>query len=334
MPTDRRRWRTAMVAGVILGSLGTLPSAAEDFIRLLSPETFVVTEADPALQGMVDLPGLRKIEVIVEPFLPAPGETPRRYQWDVLSGSFQGRIRLFPGLNLVRLRSPGKQVMTVAGFYHPSADVSQKPWGTSTPVVLAEPRELRVTHPQVPVDGFLTTPGVTAVDVLALSSEHILLMRGGDGTGTRLTLRQAAVKDLRFQTTADLSVGDNILLIRPGAVPAAEVAVRSVFFEPENPRLSLDTPQTKEGRILVRGRAKKSGSRVRVKASGLVGGPRGTLTRRFFYDQEIISDTTGRFETQVSLGNLAEIKNFPLVEVWVGKDYAAKVLLDIGSTQR
>ena len=45
--------------------------------------------------------------------------------------------RLFPGLNLVSMGSPGNPVMTQVGFYHPNADVSQNSWGTATPVVLA-----------------------------------------------------------------------------------------------------------------------------------------------------------------------------------------------------
>lgn len=186
--------------------------------------------------------------------------------------------------------------MTQVGFYHPNADVSQNSWGTATPVVLAEPRDLRVVRSQVPVDGFLTTPGLASVDVLALSSEHILLIRGGVGSGIRLAPRRVIVKDGRFQTMVDLAVGDNILLIRPGPSPAAEVAVRSVFYEPENPRLSLDPLQAVAGRILVRGQAKKSQTRVRVKASGLVGGADGKLARRIFSDQEILSGYSGQFE--------------------------------------
>jgi hypothetical protein len=150
----------------------------------------------------------------------------------------------------------------------------------------------------------LNVPTVRTVDVVVLGVEELEAMNDDASPGegpARVPFFHTEAQGGRFDVTAELRLGHNVLLARPGPLPASrsDVAIRTVFHEPSSPRLSLDPPRVSDRQLTIRGRSEGRG--VRLLVSALVGPAQGSggLRREVFVDQVVDPSAEGTFELSI-----------------------------------
>lgn len=325
--------RSAILLGAVLT---TAPLSAAGILRLVQPERYVVNAASQTLRGFVDAPGVSRVEVDIAPFFAGSPGPPRRTAWDVTLGAFQGPIELFPGLNLVTLRNSGRSLAVHYAFFlaSPNAPPVKGRWGAQSPVMFVQPKELRVTTAAPLLDGVVIDAAVRSVDVLVLHGGHFLAFKGdGEAPADRLDVRRISVEEGRFRTTVELAPGNNIVLVRPGDRPAPPdtVAVKNLIYERVSPRIQLDEPSARDGRLRLTGRTAKPGAAVTLTGTVLAMDP---TTRRFadrtLFQHSAVADAEGRFHVDVPLPPPAEggVNDFPLIEARMGREVATRTWFD------
>ncbi|MBK8574693.1 MAG: hypothetical protein IPN90_03090 [Elusimicrobia bacterium] len=235
---------------------------------------------------------------------------------------------------MVSLGTPGGPATARYAFVVPmESGGNRETWGEAGTVAWTEPQTLRHMKPQLRVAGLVARPNTQTVDVLVLTTEDIsALDPHSESTGARLTFDQVDIKGGRFETTVHLSPGANILLARPGpqAASRADTGLRTVFFEPQGSRISLEEPLLAQGRLFLRGSSK--GQPVQIEVSAWVRGPSNTPIRKEkIWETTLSTDTNGNFETNVALKDIPvapQVQGFPEVSAMTGKDKAIRVVVD------
>jgi hypothetical protein len=322
----------------VIAAVGVLAvgARAEVHIRLLEPRSFHAPGGEVALQGTVDLPGVGRLDVNVQPLAAsgaAPGQTAAV---DVVDGLFQGRVALYPGLNIVELRTPGKGVEARFAFYHPSP-AAEKNWGESSPVVFTRPEGYMVDQPEVEVEGVVADPTAREVTLIVLGQSHFQVIQGYadavlESPGL-LPVVTAPVKDLRFKSRLPLAPGHNVILARVGRRPTtpSAVAVIGLAREERHPKLILDEPEfTAENVVIVQGRADRSlrGS-GEVRLSAMVRPAGAKRLAPLEITTRVQPDAQGHFLARLPLGaDVAKtLRVLPLVQVSLGRARASRLLI-------
>ena len=306
---------------------------AEGFVHLAHPRDFSVPEDRLVLQGWVDISGLRRLQLEVQPFH-SDGDSvpPRRYSLELEDGRFSGEVRLFDGLNLVLFQSPGGG-MTEAYAVFCSATSHKRPpaggWGEKSPLVLVEPHSLRVPVGKTPVSGFLTEGEDKNVYLVALTPRMFSSVQGkpsGEGAGSPPPrVFRLPVTGRRFEGSPPIEPGGNVLLFRAGDAPLSpgHIFLRSVLGEIQSSGVVVDPPVLKGDEIVVRGRCAEGPVEARI--STLVFDPKtGKIVSRESENRRGIVQEGGNFLVILPYVPLPESAyvDFPLLRIQAGRSIA------------
>lgn len=296
-------------------------------------------EEEPIVQGTVDVQGVAEVAVLVRPFFNEGGKEALRRKLPVLQGRFEGRIRLFPGVNLVSIETlgGGASAHYALAFLPVPNAAAPRDWGRLSQVIISSPQDTRVETPALPVQGVVTDAGIQAVYLLGMTPQKLLSLSGGavaDADGP-LPVTRLEVRDRGFAGVLPLQTGTNILLLRPDQEKASfpQVATKSVLYEHSTPGLHLERPVLADNRLRVRGRLhrRRGEGAVEVTVTWLAKEKEGAgPPLRHSSKAAAQTDGEGRFSLDLPSPFAIQgidIVDFPVVEARAGKESAARSLL-------
>jgi len=306
---------------------------ATDMVRLVQPKSFVVLEEDPLIQGTVAVEGVSQIVADVEPFFLEHGSEKRSFNFSVMRGHFEGRVHLFPGLNLLSLQTVSGGFLCHYVLANPPIPqgASPKNWGRETSIALIQPHNARVPSDRVRVEGVSSDPNLSGVYVLPLTTERLLALSGQEKSGLGspsqpIRLSLIPVKNHSFSGDVSLEPGTNIFLFRPKTPPAsyAQIATKSILCEPSSSVLSLNPPVRTSTGVSITGRLARGAfpTKIQLVVTALVKTEKG-LSIRELWKGTTPTDSTGFFSIEIpppEEQTEEKMMDSPLLSVSYGKE--------------
>lgn len=246
-------------------------------ISISKPEGTTVTEKEQILEGTVEESFVKTLSLTVEPFIAREGEKKYSRRVQITKGRFFEKIKLSPGLNLIKLSPSGGKAETVQPIFLVTADKKTfeniDKWGSESQIVFLSPNETKVNTSKVTLKGMVADQKAKALDVVILEMADLSTVSENAVQKQQIAYKKVNIKKQKFSFNADLSEGLNIILVKISGKPTKtdNLQIKSVIYEKVNPNIVLNDPEIKNGKLIITGKIDiPSLKTVEVKATALV----------------------------------------------------------------
>lgn len=232
----------------------------EEIITILKPTLNSTSSKEQFVEGKVELPLIKNIQISVEPFI---WDETKKIQIpqtvSVVNGYFKENITLSPGLNLIKISSLGGKHKIVKPVFlvsdRPSLLKPVDSWGKHSDIIFTAPREIKSITREIVVKGIVTDASIKSVEVIDLDTISFLTETGGIENG-RIDYREVKIKDLQFNFTLKLKQGLNILVARPSEKKSNEtnLQIKSIIYEKTSEKIVVEEPVLENGKLTIKGK--------------------------------------------------------------------------------
>ncbi|MFH1416237.1 MAG: hypothetical protein ABIH89_09175 [Elusimicrobiota bacterium] len=328
--------RFFFITCIILAAIHPL-LVAEDIITIVKPD-FTTTDRNMiTIEGKTELPFVKNLDLTVEPFLSKQDRTAYAGSISVIDGYFKEKVRLQPGLNLIKVASiSGKHRVVRPVFLispeEPSLSKSLKSWSSESPVIFIYPRELILNNPEITVKGVVSDPSLASIEAVILDTIDFLGEPQPSGSNI-IDYRKVDIKDMQFSFPAVLRDGLNIIVAKPSNTGVTEpgIQIKTVIYEKTSSVISLNDPVISDGKLQISGKSGppvQKGLKLTIDALVEENDQPGRIILKRIESQDIITDNDGTFLLTADIsGSGYTIKSPPLVTVGTKKSAATKTII-------
>ncbi len=327
---------------------------ANEIITVISPRDTSVFAKSQIVEGKVEGSFVKKLRLIVEPFLPKEAEKNKSVIITVSGGYFREKVDLFPGLNIIKLSTLGGQHKVNKPIFLISArkpDEKLLPiekWGSKSPIIFTSPQELKLATSNPVIKGVVTDPALKLIEVVIMNTMDFLVSQPeadqypenqtskiSSFKKGKIFYKEIPVENGQFSFPVELTEGLNIIIAKPryDDVDLTNVQIKTLIYERLGAKIILDEPEVKNNDLILKGRIiNPIGKKARVNVYALVEDEleTGKIYPKTLVNKEIKINKDGTFILKTSLktrGKIYTIKSSPTITVWADGDIASKTLI-------
>ena len=312
-------------------------------ISILRPSENATKNEKEIIEGRVLESFVRRLQLRIEPFVPEKDDAPVEYTVIVRNGHFRKEVKLFPGLNIIRIATSGGKHETSKAVFRIHDEKKKdlmselEKWGTSSPVVFAAPRDLRIGEDSPTIRGVTTDPSLETIEVVVVNVFDFFM---SDALPPLVEERSIGymsigIKDLQFDFKPRLRVGLNMIMAKPAGRKSqlAEMQVKSLVYDRISDKVTIDGCTVENANVVVEGRITNSpGASVRavVVALGREDAA-GAVQPVVVFEKDVERTKKGMFSLSFSLSEEVlgyQIVSPPTVYIEGGKEIASYTILN------